>query len=121
MPKRSAEQQQQPEARREAGEQVADREPGDRDHQRLLAADPVGEPAGGGGADQPHPQGQGEDDGDLGQRHAEVLGNRHHQQQENGEVESIEGPPEPGGDPGEPLILGWFLPPWNRNCVRGCG
>ena len=47
------------------------------------------------------------------------LRNRHHQQQENGEVERIEGPPEPGGNPGEPLILGWFLPPGVRNHVGG--
>jgi hypothetical protein len=41
---------------------------------------------------------------------AEALGNRHHQQQEDGEVESVECPPEPGGDPGQPLIRPTRLP-----------
>ena len=46
-----------------AGEKAAmklhSRIPRDRDHQRFLAPDPVGKPARGGGADQPHPQASG--------------------------------------------------------------
>ena len=29
---------------------------------------------------------------------------------------AVERPPEPSGDPGEPLILGWFFPPRDRLC-----
>jgi hypothetical protein len=39
------EQKQEKEARRQSGEEVADPVPPDRDHQRCLAADPIGEPA----------------------------------------------------------------------------
>jgi len=42
--------------RRNAGEQVADRVPQDRDHQRRLAPDAVGEPAASDGADQSQPE-----------------------------------------------------------------
>ena len=53
-------------------------------------------------------------DGDRSQRHVEFLRDRHHDQQEDGEIECVQGPAQPGGPPGDPLILGRLLPPWNR-------
>src|SRR5271167_2963267 len=41
----------------------------------------------------------------------EFLRDRQHDQQENREIEGIQGPAEPGGRPGQPLLLGRFLPP----------
>src|SRR6516225_8663422 len=35
-----------------------------------------------------------------------------HDQQEDREIKSIQGPAQPSGDPGQPLILGWLFPPW---------
>ena len=102
--------------------EVADRVPQDRDHQRRLAPDPIGEPAGADGAHQPQPQRDGEDRGHFDQRHVEGFRDRHHDQQEDGEVERIEGPTEPGGDPCHPLILGRLFPPrhlaghFSRHC-----
>ena len=95
----------------DAGEQVAHRVPQDRDHQRRLAPDAIGEPAGADGAHQPQPQGDGEDGSHFDQRHVERLRDRHHDQEEDGEVERVEGPTEPGGDPCHPLILGGLFPP----------
>ena len=67
--------------------------------------------------DQPQPKRDREHDRHLGQRNVELLGDRHHDQQEDGEVEGVEGPAQPGGPPRQPLILGWLLPPrhgWPR-------
>jgi len=74
------EQQQEPQSRRKTGDEVADRVPGDRDHQRPLAPDPVGEPARSDGADETHPQGDRQDEGNRSQRHVKFLGDGHHDQ-----------------------------------------
>ncbi len=71
-----------------------------------------------GGAEQAQPQRDGEDKGDLGQRDVKFVRDRHHDQQEDGEVERIERPAQPGGPPGQPLILGRFLPPRNVCAAR---
>src|SRR6516225_4354660 len=47
-------------------------------------------------------------------RHVKFGGNRRDDQEERGEVEGIERPPEPRGHPGIPLILGGLAPPWNH-------
>ena len=105
------EQQQKPQGRRKTGDEVAERIPGDRDHQRRLAPDPIGEPTRPDGADQTHPQGDRQDEGDGSERHVEFLGDRHHDQQEHSEIEGVQGPAEPSGPPGVPLVLGRLFPP----------
>ena len=105
------EDQQEEESRREARDEIANRVPEDRDHQRRLAADTVGEPARCDGADQPHPQGQREDDRDFGRRNLEFVGDRLDDQQKDGEVERVERPAQPGRPPRIPLVLGRLAPP----------
>ena len=106
-----AEHQQKQQGRRKSGDEIADRIPEDRNHQRRLAPDPIGEPAGRDRTDQPHPQRQREDPRDLAHRDAELIGDWLHDQQKDGEIECIQGPAEPRRPPGVPLILGRLLPP----------
>src|SRR5262249_7700131 len=113
-----AEDQQEGESRREAGDEITDRVPQDGDHQRRLAPQAIAHPAGSRGADQPHPQGKGEHDRDSRDRYPELLRDRQHDEQEDGEVERVERPTKPGGDIGVPLILGRFLPPWHSGIGR---
>ena len=54
------------------------------------------------GTDQPQPQGDRQDKGHFGHRNAEFLGDRHHDQQEDREIERVEGPAEPRGYIGQP-------------------
>ena len=48
------------------------------------------------------------DQHDKRQRRVELLGDRHQQDQEDGEVERVQRPAQPGGDEGVPLIFGRF-------------
>jgi hypothetical protein len=59
----------------------------------------------------PQPQGYGEHRPHFDQRNVERFRDRHHVQQEDGEVERIERPTQPRRDPRRPLILGGLLPP----------
>jgi hypothetical protein len=59
------------------------------DHQRLLAPDPIGEPARGDGAHEPHPQCQRENRSDCRQRDIKLLRDRQHDQQEDREIERV--------------------------------
>ena len=86
--------------------------PGDRDHQRRLAADPIGEPARAVAPTSRIHKRQREDDrvtSVSGTSNSFAIGTM--MQQEDGEIEGVERPAEPGRDPGMPLVLGWFLPP----------
>src|SRR6516225_6496098 len=55
-----------------------------------------------------------------GYRNAELLGYRRHDKQEDCEIECVKRPPEPCGNPSQPLILGRFFPPSNRQ-IRSTG
>src|SRR6516225_6030737 len=57
------------------------------------------------------PQRDGEYGSHRGQGNVEFLGDRHHDQQKDREIERVERPTQPGGDPGLPLLLAWFFPP----------
>jgi carboxypeptidase PM20D1 len=42
-----------------------------------------------------------------------LLGDRHHDQQKDREIERVERPTQPSRDPRLPLLLAWLLPPGN--------
>src|SRR5580704_11416328 len=62
-------------------------------------------------ANQPEPEGYGEYRRHFDQGNVERFRDRHHEQEEDREVERIERPAEPGRDPREPLIPGGLFPP----------
>jgi len=69
--------------------------------------------AGADGSDKTQPECESEYRRDCGYRHLELIRDRRHEKQENREVEGIEHPTEPGGNPSKPLILGGLFPPRN--------
>src|SRR5215831_1630471 len=86
------------------------------------APHPISKPARGTCTNEPHPQGNREYRRHLCERHVKFLCDGHHDEQEYGEVESVERPAEPCGPPGEPLVFGRFPPPENRtgHCRGHC-
>src|SRR5262249_30733387 len=99
---------------------IADRIPQDGEHQRWLATNTVGEPAGADCSDETQPKREGEYRCYRGYRNAELLGDRRHDEQEDCEIECVKRPPEPCGNPSQPLIVGRFFPPSNRQ-IRSPG
>src|SRR4029079_18300876 len=87
------------EVRRKTGNEIADGEPQNRKHQRRFPADAVAEPARSDGPNETQPKGERDDCSDRGYRDAEFLGDRRHDEQEDGEVEAVEHPPEARRDP----------------------
>src|SRR5208337_2955128 len=67
-------------------------------------------------ADEARPEREGENNRHCGERHTELSVDRNHDEEEDCEVESIEGPAQPRGPPCVPLLPCRLLPP--RDAAR---
>ena len=115
MPEQGAEHQQKHEGRRKAGDEVADRIPEDRDHQRRSCGRP------GRRASPRRPRRPAASTASsvktiahFGRRDVELVGDRLDDQQEDGEVERVQGPAR--ARPPTRRTTG----PWSAPSTRGC-